>query len=342
MTGPARVFYDARPNLGGALDADPHPQGGGGLRGETTLTARLDCGGGSVCTGNSLMHLHGASIDLRDDTPPVIGSVSGSLLAAGALKGARAITYAAHDKGGGVRREQLVVDGAVVAERAPGCSFALPVPCSLAVSGTLGVDTARLAEGEHDATLVVSDATLANHGTHGPFRFTVDNVPPPRSTSPPRITGTVALYADDGAWIGAGLVFARRWQRLEEGTWEDIPGAESALYTPGAEDAGRRLRFRVRATNAEGSAEAYSEPTPRASRAAGADAHPDPDRDARDDSDARAGHRGRGTGPRRRARRREAHGRVRLQRAHRRDAALGRAAQGHGHAGDGRRAPAGR
>lgn len=262
-TGPSQAYHDARPNLGGALSVGPESRVAYGLSGQTTLTARLDCGGGGVCTGNSALYVHAASIDLRDDTPPVLGSVSGSLLASGALKGTRAIAYSAQDKGGGVRREQLLVDGAVVSERTHDCSFAAVVPCPLTTSGSLAVDTTRLAEGEHEATLLVTDATSANRGSHGPFRFVVDNVPPPLSTSPPRVTGTTTLQADDGAWTGANLVFVRRWQRLEDGAWQDIPGATGAQYTPGAEDAGLRLRFSVRASNAEGTAEAVSEPTAR-------------------------------------------------------------------------------
>lgn len=263
MTGPSQAFYDARPNFGGAASAGPELQTASGMRGQTTLTARLDCGGGGACTGNSSLHVHSASIDLRDDTPPVVSSVSGSLLATGALQGTRTIAYAAHDKGGGLRREQLLVDGAVVAERARECSFGLVVPCPLGVSGTLAVDTTRLAEGQHEATLLATDATSTGTGVHGPFRFVVDNVPAPTSTSPPRISGSSTLHADDGAWTGTNLVYARRWQRLEDGVWSDIPGADGPLYTPTAEDAGLRLRFRVRATNAEGAAEAVSEPTSR-------------------------------------------------------------------------------
>lgn len=262
ISGPSQRFYDWRPNFGGAFGLGPELLAANGLRGETTLTARLECGGGAACTGSSTLRIHGATIELRDDVPPVLASVSGSLLAAGPLKGTRTLTYTAHDKGGGVRREQLLVDGAVVAERGAECSSGLAVPCARDVSGTLAVDTARLADGEHEATLVVTDVA-GGWVTHGPVRFTVDNVPPPRSTSPPRISGTTTFVADDGGWVGANLVLTRRWQRLESGSWQDIAGAEAPVYTPGAEDAGHRLRFRVRASNAEGAVEAFSEPTAR-------------------------------------------------------------------------------
>jgi hypothetical protein len=123
-----------------------------------------------------------------------------------------------------------------------------------------------LADGTHEVQLDVWDATLANRVRHGPFTITVDNVPPPRATTAPRIYGGAAregttLYADDGTWTGANLALARRWQRREDGAWEDITDATTPAYTPTGEDAGHRLRFRVRATNAEGTTDAFSEPT---------------------------------------------------------------------------------
>ena len=153
----------------------------------------------------------------------------------------------------------------VRSDRPLSCSFALAVPCPLSASGTVTLDTTRLADGEHDLELILSDATLANHVRHGPVRIVVDNVPPPLATSLPRIYGTasegVTLYADDGTWSGEGLTVTRRWQRHEDGEWQDIAGADGAAYAPTARDAGHRLRFRVRASNAEGATDAYSLPT---------------------------------------------------------------------------------
>ncbi|MDA0172315.1 hypothetical protein OJ998_24645, partial [Solirubrobacter taibaiensis] len=261
ITGPAARHWDWRPNYGGAVTVGPESNAADGLRGEKTLTIRVDCGGGLSCTGDSSLQIHGGSIDLRDDVGPTLGGVFGSLLATGALKGTRTIAYAAQDKGGGVRTAELLVDGAVVAGRAADCSFALPVPCPLSESGTLTLDTTRLAEGEHEAKLVVADATLVNRAQHGPFTITVDNLPAPAATTAPRISGGPTLHGDDGTWTGANLTFDRRWQRLEDSTWQDV--ATGPVYVPGPDDAGHRLRFRIRATNAEGTGEAVSEPTAR-------------------------------------------------------------------------------
>ena len=118
---------------------------------------------------------------------------------------------------------QLLVGGAVVAGRAADCSFALPVPCPPSESGTLALDTTRLAEGEHEVKLVVADATLTNRAQHGPFAITVDNVPPPAATSRAAdLRRRDAARPTTARWTGANLTFDRRWQRLEDGTWQDV------------------------------------------------------------------------------------------------------------------------
>ena len=263
--GPGQGYFDSFPNFGGAAAAGPEQRAASGLRGQTSLTAKVDCGGGAECTGSAYVAVYGASIDLRDDSSPTISSVSGSLATQGTVKGIRSLSYAAGDQGGGLRREVLAVDGVPQSDRALECTFALTVPCPLNASGTLQLDTTRFADGDHDVELSLWDATLTNRTTYGPIRISVDNIPAPAAAIAPRIYGTAArgttLYADDGTWTGAGLTLTRRWQRHEEGAWEDIAGAEGAGYAPAAEDVGHRLRFRVRASNAEGTTDAFSAAT---------------------------------------------------------------------------------
>src|SRR3954453_11610687 len=77
-----------------------------------------------------------------------------------------------------------------------------------------------------------------------------------------RIRGTTTLYADDGAWTGAGLTLTRRWQRRGDGLWGAIASVGQPGYPPIFDDIGRRVRARVRATNAEGSTDAHSAAAP--------------------------------------------------------------------------------
>jgi hypothetical protein len=271
--GSGRDYVNWYANYGGSLSSPPSAEAASGLTGQTTLTAKVDCGGGAACTGPSGLVVYDAWLDLRDDAAPAITAASGTLLASGAQKGTRALSFSATDRGGGLARAQLLVDGLPAVDGpvdagAASCSgppFAAAVPCPLSASATLRLDTTRLAEGRHEAELLVSDATGVNRTRYGPFAFVVDNVPPPAAVSPPRVTGTArqggTLVAEDGTWSGAALTMTRAWQRQERGGWEDIAGATGVTYVATSEDVGHRLRVRVRAGNADGTGEAVSEPT---------------------------------------------------------------------------------
>lgn len=87
----------------------------------------------------------------------------------------------------------------------------------------------------------------------------------PTSSDAPALSGdpqaTVELTATDGTWAGtATITYARQWQYSEDDgeTWVDVDEATASAYTPTIEDVGRVLRFRVTATNAYGTAVAYS------------------------------------------------------------------------------------
>ena len=94
----------------------------------------------------------------------------------------------------------------------------------------------------------------------------------PRNTTEPRILGTAkigaTLTANRGLWTGDPTAFRYQWVRCpESGGRPDgsdcatIRGATEQQYDVTASDAGRRLRVRVTATNADGSATAASNAT---------------------------------------------------------------------------------
>jgi len=270
-SGPGQDYRHVDSNFGEARYTPIAAESASGLSGQRTLDVWVHCGGGGDCSGPSSVGIYAARIDLRDDIAPVITGMSGSLLAAGAVNGTRSLSYGATDRGGGLLREQLVVDGqpwidrAVDPARCTAGTFTALVPCPLSVSSTLALDTTRLAEGAHDVELAVWDATGVNGARQGPFPIVVDNVPAPSNTAAPRIVGSpvqgATLVADDGAWSGSGLTLTRRWQRYDEGEWADVEGATGSTYAAAAADAGHRLRLHVVAANAEGSAAATSAPT---------------------------------------------------------------------------------
>jgi hypothetical protein len=90
---------------------------------------------------------------------------------------------------------------------------------------------------------------------------------PPVSVNAPVLTGTAAagevLTTSDGTWGGAApITYAYEWLRCDTSGSTCTPiGAPSSTYLVSDADVGSRLRARVTATNALGSAEAFSPAT---------------------------------------------------------------------------------
>jgi hypothetical protein len=120
---------------------------------------------------------------LEDASPPTLVSApTGSLLASGPVANVRDVSFQAADRGSGVQRAVLEVDGRVVADRLVdpnGGACVAPydhvVPCRLAVAGTIGFDTNTVPDGPHTGRLLVYDATGVNAAAFGPFHFLTSN-----------------------------------------------------------------------------------------------------------------------------------------------------------------------
>ena len=95
---------------------------------------------------------------------------------------------------------------------------------------------------------------------------------PPRNTQEPSISGTTTvgrlLFGTVGTWAGESLTYEYRWVRCnDDGGLPDgsncttISGAESTSYVLTTDDVGRRLRFRVTASNSLGTQSAASNAT---------------------------------------------------------------------------------
>jgi PASTA domain len=90
--------------------------------------------------------------------------------------------------------------------------------------------------------------------------------PPPLMTGLPAITGVArdgeTVSTSDGAWGGqAPFTYAYAWGRCDRDECNYIPGATSRSYTIRSIDVGFRLFARVTASNAFGSAAAFSDTT---------------------------------------------------------------------------------
>jgi|SRR5687767_14491417 len=90
---------------------------------------------------------------------------------------------------------------------------------------------------------------------------------PPANTTPPTISGTPqvgqTLTANNGTWTNSPTAFAYQWLRCNAGgsACVNVANGTQKTYTLVGADAGRTMRVRVTATNADGSASEQSEQT---------------------------------------------------------------------------------
>jgi hypothetical protein len=89
----------------------------------------------------------------------------------------------------------------------------------------------------------------------------------PNNTSPPKIVGSArvgqVLTGDRGTWTNSPTSYGYTWLRCgpNGNNCGEIGGANGTTYTLTASDDGHTIRFRVSATNADGSSTATSAPT---------------------------------------------------------------------------------
>jgi serine protease AprX len=102
----------------------------------------------------------------------------------------------------------------------------------------------------------------------GAYSLDVSRGPaPPLNAGSPTLSGLArdgeTLSATTGTWTGTTpLAYSFQWQSSLEGKpWTAIAGATQFAYTIRSDDVGKRLRARVTATNAGGSANAYTQAT---------------------------------------------------------------------------------
>jgi len=234
------------------------------LDGASDFWFGLQCTGANGCPADDAhARFSGIRTRLNDTTNPVLSTVSGSLTSTTTTTRVRQLFFTATDKGGGVYRRRLIVDGQAqppltVSTNSGACvqPFNTRVPCPLSISSQFDVDTATLVDGAHDIALRITDATDQNVAQSATWSIKVDNRPP--AVGEPAISGTPsegATLTCAAAVAGEAPAVTYQWLRAN-GDGSDpvaIDGANAATYAVSATDVGRKLICRVSATDGGGS-----------------------------------------------------------------------------------------
>ena len=169
------------------------------------ISLKLECGfvSSGPCARDTLsppqVIIPWVRVRLDDSAGPTVSSVSGALAAPASHRGVESLSYNVTDRGAGIYRGLVEVDGKAVYDQVvdpnvvggrarckdvqPGDSdpyqFMDPVPCKLSTSATVAFDTRTVTDGEHVLRVVVEDASGNRTTVLGPQKFSVDNVPSP-------------------------------------------------------------------------------------------------------------------------------------------------------------------
>jgi hypothetical protein len=198
--------------------------------------------------------IESARMTLSDAFDPVfVGPPSGSLLDTSApLTGVRSVSYSAADRGGGLYRAALEVDGAIVTsqpvdENGGACvtPFTRPLPCKLSAASALSWDTGAVANGPHRLRLLVYDATGTNVAASDPVDVVTANGP--GQCAPTASAGSVAVRF--GIKRGRSLTLGYGRARTIRGAVTDAAGAPVPSATVVVLSRVRRTGARTRAGN---------------------------------------------------------------------------------------------
>lgn len=253
----------------------------------TSLVLNVSCDG-SCPAGPVISHMDisAATLLLDDSTVPTVGSLAGSLVSGGTLRGSTEASFMASDSGPGVYSAWLVIDGNTqprvlldsnngwctnLGQTSDGTrSFSHPDPCAESVSGRITFNTSSLTDGQHTVQLDVDDAS---GNTTTAYNATVTTHNAPAVTTPPAISGSATVgsvltgtqgtfEAPEGA--GALSSIASAWLRCSDAAathCSAIPGATGQTYTPSSSDTGYYVVYQNTVRDTDGSTTADSQPT---------------------------------------------------------------------------------
>ncbi len=232
------------------------------LQAASRVSFGVRCGGTSCPADSVYANLTGFRVALNDAFQPLLTQSGGSLTTPTSTDVIRTFTYTVTDRGGGVFQRQVLVDGvagtAEPAEPDTPCSapFTVQVPCPLTADDQVAIDTAALADGDHQIAVRFTDATGVNAVQSPTYAVSIDNQPP--ATDTPTVEGTPRVGSPLSCAVtvtdGQSPTIAYQWLRAAADGSDPvaIANATASSYTPVAQDENRKLLCRTTVTDGGG------------------------------------------------------------------------------------------
>ena len=157
--------------------------------------------GASACITGATIHaakadLYSARVTLSEDSVPSVSNVGGQLWSGGVVAGPVSANFAASDPIGISEQQVRSETGQTLISKSLPCDYTVAQPCPQQPSGSLTVDTTKMADGRHTFSLVVMDAAGNTQVVTSPPVIVDNHGPPPPSA-------LVATAEDDGSNVVA-------------------------------------------------------------------------------------------------------------------------------------------
>lgn len=226
--------------------------------------------------------LSNITLTLQDNTPPTIGSTSGSLSTTAThdstVIGTQTFGFAGSDADSGVRSATLKLtpqNGETpythTFDFSDECTYISWNACPLKQNvSDFSINTAALKDDNYTTSLSVTDAA-GNTTSNQLGTITTHNAPTNTSTPTILVPGEALagseLATHPGTWTapsGAGTtIYAYQWEQCDTqaNNCQLISNAQNPSYTPTPADIGHTLRLIVNASDNDGSTQAVSAPT---------------------------------------------------------------------------------
>lgn len=216
---------------------------------------------GATCITGATIHrvwasLYSSIVTLTENTPPSVGSPSGTLLGDGWKQGTQQVSFTAGDgsPGVGIKETRVYVDGISRSSVARSCDYTFTVPCTDPASAVINsIDTTAIPDGEWPLEVAAIDAA-GNERRGAPVTVRVDNNAPGSLaiTASANFTGQIAVAWSSGDAGGSGVQDYDVEVAVDGGPFSPWLTGTSQTSASYPSSPGRTYAFRMRARDRAG------------------------------------------------------------------------------------------